>query len=104
MAGRLPGWPKVPVPLGYYEMIANCVDYAEWLAWQRQYRKRPRMRNGITIDGIEYKTVRANNPLNTINGCDRCDLRKICEKKNCQYPCELFAQKYYAVYFKKKKV
>ena len=40
MAGRLPGWPNVPVSLGYYEMIANCVDYAEYLAWQREHRKK----------------------------------------------------------------
>ena len=40
MAGRLPGWPNVPVSLGYYEMIANCVDYAEYLAWQRENRKK----------------------------------------------------------------
>ncbi len=26
--------------LGYYEMIANCVDYAEYLAWQRVNRKK----------------------------------------------------------------
>lgn len=25
---------------GYYEMIANCVDYAEYLAWQRENRKK----------------------------------------------------------------
>ena len=27
-------------PMGYYEMIANCVDYAEYLAWQRVNRKK----------------------------------------------------------------
>ena len=26
--------------MGYYEMIANCVDYAEYLAWQRENRKK----------------------------------------------------------------
>lgn len=26
--------------LGYYEMVANCVDYVEWLAWQRANRKK----------------------------------------------------------------
>lgn len=26
--------------MGYYEMIANCVDYAEYLAWQRKNRKK----------------------------------------------------------------
>ena len=25
--------------MGYHEMIANCVDYAEYLAWQRVNRK-----------------------------------------------------------------
>lgn len=40
MAGRLYGFPNVPVALGYYEMIANCVDYAEYLAWQRVNRKK----------------------------------------------------------------
>ena len=40
MAGRLDGWPNIPVPWGYYEKIANCVDYAEYLAWQRERRKK----------------------------------------------------------------
>lgn len=40
MAGRLPGWPNIPVSWGYYEKIANCVDYAEYLAWQRRNRKK----------------------------------------------------------------
>lgn len=26
--------------MGYYEMIANCIDYAEYLAWQRVNRKK----------------------------------------------------------------
>lgn len=26
--------------MGYHEMIANCVDYAEYLAWQRVNRKK----------------------------------------------------------------
>lgn len=47
MAGRLPGWPNIRVSLGYYEKIANCVDYAEYLAWQRVNRKK-RKRNEIT--------------------------------------------------------
>lgn len=25
--------------MGYYEVIANCEDYAEYLAWQRVNRK-----------------------------------------------------------------
>lgn len=37
MAGRLYGRPAV---LGYYEKILNCVDYAEYLAWQRVNRKK----------------------------------------------------------------
>ena len=40
MMGRLKGWPNIPVALGYYEKIANCVDYAEYLAWQRENRKK----------------------------------------------------------------
>ena len=40
MMGRLKGFPNIPVALGYYEMIANCVDYAEYLAWQRENRKK----------------------------------------------------------------
>jgi hypothetical protein len=28
------------ISLGYYEMIANCVDYAEYLAWFRENRKK----------------------------------------------------------------
>lgn len=26
--------------MGYYEMIANCADYAEYLAWRRVNRKK----------------------------------------------------------------
>lgn len=40
MAGRMEGFPNIPVALGYYEMIATSVDYAEYLAWQRVNRKR----------------------------------------------------------------
>lgn len=40
MAGRDKYFPSVRVSLGYYEMIAYCVDYAEWLAWQREHRKK----------------------------------------------------------------
>jgi hypothetical protein len=43
MAGRIKGFPNIPVALGYYEMIANCVDYAEYLAWQRVHRKKKRI-------------------------------------------------------------
>lgn len=39
MAGRDKYWPNVKIYLGYYERIANCVDYAEYLAWQREHRK-----------------------------------------------------------------
>lgn len=46
MAGRLPGWSNVRVSCGYYEKIANCVDYAEFLAWLRENRKK---RKGKTI-------------------------------------------------------
>ena len=40
MAGREKYWPNIKVYLGYYERIANCVDYAEYLAWQRENRKK----------------------------------------------------------------
>lgn len=40
MAGREKYWPSIRVSLGYYEKIANCVDYAEYLAWQRENRKK----------------------------------------------------------------
>lgn len=40
MAGMEKYWPNIPVSWGYYEKIANCVDYAEYLAWQRENRKK----------------------------------------------------------------
>ena len=59
------------------------------------------MKNGIVIDGIQYKTVRALNPIATIDPCERCDLKRICERKNCQYPCDIFFKRGYAIYFRK---
>lgn len=40
MKGSIKGPPHIPVEWGYYEKIANCVDYAEYLAWQRERRKK----------------------------------------------------------------
>ena len=33
-------WHKCSKYHEYYVMIANCVDYAEYLAWQRENRKK----------------------------------------------------------------
>jgi hypothetical protein len=44
MAGREKYWPKIKVELGYYEKIANCPDYAEYLAWLRENRKKKHLK------------------------------------------------------------
>ena len=58
------------------------------------------MKNGIIINGIEYKAVSVSNPIGGIDNCGKCDLRKICERKNVQYPCQLFEKSRHLVYFR----
>lgn len=59
------------------------------------------MRNGIIINGVKYRAFRFLGSFYAIDPCEKCDLRRICKKRNVQYPCELFITKDHLVYFKK---
>jgi len=59
------------------------------------------MKNGITIKGVEYKAVSVNAPIGVFENCEKCDIGRICNRKNVQYPCDLFITPHHIVYFKK---
>lgn len=59
------------------------------------------MKNGITINGVEYKIVRNNLirlPFDT--PCKKCALHRKCKNVN-NAPCDIFSKKNYEVYFVK---
>ena len=58
------------------------------------------MKNGITVKGVEYKSVRVTTTVVFDNVCEKCDLRRICEKTGVQYPCGIFSG---LTYFKRLK-
>ena len=60
------------------------------------------MTNGIIKNGVLYKAVSSlNTGLVPVDNCGKCDLKAICEKSGCEYPCNLFEKKDHLVYFKK---
>lgn len=58
------------------------------------------MKNGITINGVEYRAIR-HLSYSVADGCNECDLLRKCQ---CTMsPCLLFEKKGYWVNFKKAK-
>ena len=60
------------------------------------------MKNLIIINNTLYKPVRSlSTGLVVPDACSKCEMKKVCERTNCQYPCDLFKKKDHIVYFKK---
>lgn len=62
------------------------------------------MTNGIIINGIIYRAVNClSTGLVVEDPCMKCDLKKICERSDCEYACDLFKKKDHLCHFKKMK-
>ena len=62
------------------------------------------MTNGIIVNGIVYRAVNClSTGLVVDDPCKKCDLKKVCEKTECQYPCDIFKKKDHLCHFKKLK-
>ena len=59
------------------------------------------MKNGITINGVEYRAVQHLPEMTISDGCNYCDMLKYCKREKC--PCMLFCKTGRWVNFKKVK-